>query len=182
MSDNTVHSSSMSRSDSAPGATRRDLQQLSAECLRTIASELHLKTSGQKSALVDCILRHRRQAARITTDSGPATRERSPPAPAPANSSLPSHSPNTRRIDYLHQTVQHLVDESLQGLEERLLRSLRPLAAGNTRAASDENISLHPRLRLAIPQPIVVSRPLSMMLLLRPVPCTFHRRSHCRRR
>ena len=147
MSGNTAHSSSMSRSDSAPGVTRRDLQQLSAERLRTIASELHLTISGRKSALVDRILRHRRQAARVSTDSSPATRERSPPAPAraPANSSRdtpPSHSPNARRIDHLHWTVQHLVDESLQGLEERLLRSLRPLAAGNTRAASDENISL----------------------------------------
>ena len=119
--------------------TRRTLQPLKAQELRERAAELNLPTSGTKSALIDRICRHHRSLrpreqsdesvltpphAHSTRPNGPGS---IPPAPRPASEAE------------LQQTVQHMVDRSLQGLEERLLRALRPTTPA---AAVADNLSL----------------------------------------
>ena len=106
--------------------TRRELQLLTAAQLRSMAADHGLPTTGQKSALVDRLYRLR----------GGVSRDRSPHAPSPRTPSRP----NSDHLPQLELTVQRLVDRSLSGLEERLLRALRPPPA--SAAPAQDNISL----------------------------------------
>lgn len=119
--------------------TRRELLALSAPHLRAIAADLNLPTTGRKTAVADRICRHRRDVAHQAQQQSPQRsprRSRSPPAP-PTSDRTPSR---TQRQDNLERTVQRLVESSLQGMEERLLSSLRPLVPAT--AAATDNISL----------------------------------------
>ena len=66
---------------------------------------------------------------------GGVSRDRSPHAPSPRTPSRP----NSDHLPQLELTVQRLVDRSLSGLEERLLRALRPPPA--SAAPAQDNIS-----------------------------------------
>ena len=116
-------------------ATRRELQQRSLPQLKALAEELVLPSSGRKSAIIDRLYRHHRQAAR---DNGPTgSRSRSPSA-HPSETQTPTRTQSQQTPAHLERTVQQLVDRSLQGLEERLLFDLpaytcadrEPLATG----------------------------------------------------
>ena len=111
--------------------TRRELQQLTAPQLRALAADLTLPTHGRKSAIVDRIYRHRRETVRPNTHD----RSRSQ-SPADAAGRTPTRANNTADLE---QTIQLLVQNSMQGLEDRLRSSLRPLIQESTSA---ENISL----------------------------------------
>ena len=100
--------------------------------LRALAADLTLPTHG---AIVDRIYRHRRETVRANTHD----RSRSQ-SPADAAGRTPTRANNTADLE---QTIQLLVQNSMQGLEDRLRSSLRPLIQESTSA---ENISLpsHP--------------------------------------
>ena len=116
----------MSQSPALSALTRRELQQLTAAQLRTMATEHALPSSGRKSALVDRIYRHQHQPQPDSRDRSPTrTPVRSPSAAAESTSDL-------------QQSVERLVQNSIRGLEARLLRTLRPLAA----TTAPDNISL----------------------------------------
>ena len=106
--------------------TRREFQLLTAAQLRSMAADHGLPTTGRKSALVDRLYRLR----------GGVSHDRSPHAPSPRTPSRP----NSDHLPQLELTVQRLVDRSLSGLEERLLRALRPPPA--SAAPAQDNISL----------------------------------------
>ena len=91
-----------------------------------MAADYGLPTTGRKSALVDRLYRLR----------GGVSRDRSPHAPSPRTPSRP----NSDHLPQLELTVQRLVNRSLSGLEERLLRALRPPPA--SAAPAQDNISL----------------------------------------
>ena len=123
--------------------TRRELNTLSVQELQEIVERLQLPTTGRKSALVDRItrtyrLRRQAQAAQSsdTASSHRVSCARSPTR-TPACTRTTSRAPDPVRLE---ETVQQLVDESMQGLEERLLQTLRPLISSHN--ATAENISL----------------------------------------
>ena len=113
--------------------TRRELSQLTVIQLRSLASQHGLTSTGRKSALVD-----RLYPLRNDSSSG---RERSP---NPHSSRSPGHTPARPRSPIaddgaaLQLTVERLVERSLQGLEDRLRRTLQPA----TTASAADNISL----------------------------------------
>lgn len=119
-------------SSSHRAVTRRTLHQLTLPQLRTKAQELGLPTTGRKSALVDRIYRRVGDANR-PQPTVPVTQ-------APQNTPSRPHPPQEESdTAELERTVQRLVDHSLHGMEDRLLRALRPHAATH---ADPGNISL----------------------------------------
>ena len=117
--------------------TRRELQQLTAPQLRALAADLTLPTHGRKSAIVDRIYRHRRETVRANTHDH--SRSQSPADAAGrtrTSTGTPTRANNTADLE---QTIQLLGQNSMQGLEDRLRSSLRPLIQESTSA---ENISL----------------------------------------
>ena len=139
--------------------TRRDLLQLSAAQLRSMAANLQVASSGRKTAIADCILCHHRQACPNTAGASPEPRDRSPATgassrPEPRDRSpaaatgIATPVPRTRRGHSdqrdagLELRVQQLVDQGLQGLEERIVRSLRPSSGRAPTPALEDNISL----------------------------------------
>ena len=114
--------------------TRRTLQTLKARKLREKASGAGLATTGTKSALIDRIYRHSRSAA--STQLAPEG-ARPPPTPSRGRGGA-SSTPASKAADW-RLTVQLMVEQSLQGMEERLLRSLQPAISGTEDAS---NLSL----------------------------------------
>ena len=108
--------------------TRRGLRPLRLQQLRELAEQFHLPTTGTKSALIDRIYRHHRSTL-------PTER---PGDGAPAETPLRSHE-NSPDAPPLDQRVQELVEKSLHGIEERILRALRP---STPVTAAVDNLSL----------------------------------------
>ena len=118
--------------------TRRELLQLTVIQLRSLASQHGLTSTGRKSALVDRLYR-------LWSDSS-SGRERSPnlhrnrsPARTPARPRSPIADDGTA----LQLTVERLVERSLQGLENRLRRTLQP---ATTASAADATLLVLPGL------------------------------------
>ena len=105
--------------------TRRTLQTLKARELREKASGAGLATTDTKSALVDRIYRHSRSAA--STQLAP---EGARPPPTPSRGRGGASSTSASEAADWRLTVQLMVEQSLQGMEERLLRSLQPEISG----------------------------------------------------
>ena len=121
-------------------ATRRELQQRSLPQLKALAEELALPSSGRKSAIIDRLYRHHRQPAR---DNGPTGSRSRSPSSHPRETQTPTRTQSQQTPAHLERTVQQLVDRSLQGLEERLLTSLRTLVPTASRSQpAVDNISL----------------------------------------
>ena len=117
--------------------TRRELQQLTAPQLRALAADLTLPTHGRKSAIVDRIYRHRRETVRANTHDRSCSQSPADAAGRTRTSTgTPTRANNTADLE---QTIQLLVQNSMQGLEDQLRSSLRPLIQESTSA---ENISL----------------------------------------
>ena len=111
--------------------TQRTLQRQTLAQLRERARELHLPTTGRKSALVDRLYR--------PTRPGSAYQEPAPSPPQPSAPIAPHRAPVTAD---LAETVQQLIDSSLQGIEGRLLQVIRPLPRPTPAA---DNLSLPSR-------------------------------------
>ena len=112
--------------------TRRTQQTLKVQELREKASGANLATTGTKSVLIDRIYRHYHSAA--STQQAP---EGAQPLPTPSRGRA-SSLPASEAAD-LHLTVQRMVKQSLQGMEERFLRSLQLVIPGTEDAG---NLSL----------------------------------------
>ena len=139
----------MSHSPAPLTQTRRELQQLTAARLRALAAERGLATSGRKSALVDRLYRLRQHSPTVST-SRSSSRDRSPTT---RSSSARSRTPRDDSLPDLQRSVQRLVERSLRGMEERLLRSIQPPATGPATAATQDNISLPSPGPAPAPQP-----------------------------
>ena len=95
--------------------TRRTLQKQTLAQLREHARQLHLPTTGRKSALADCLYRAMRP--------GSAQQETAPLTPSPSTPIAPHRTPATAD---LAETVQQLINSSLQGVKECLLQVIYP--------------------------------------------------------
>ena len=117
--------------------TRHTLQKQMLAQLRECARELHLPTTGRKSALADRLYRAMRP--------GSAQQEPAPSPPPPSAPIAPHRAPATAN---LAGTVQQLIDSSLQGVEERLLQVIRPLPrltpAANNLSLPSRDETQHP--------------------------------------